>query len=93
MSNTLKYKATERYSLGWTDPRGMFGEQGNGYIMAIGFGEYSIIDTYPASKFKMEIMRSPINEPNELLKANKEEFATCIDAFLKEHRERNNSRL
>lgn len=27
--STLKYKATERYSTGWTDPRGLFGSERN----------------------------------------------------------------
>lgn len=27
MSNTLRYKATGRYSTGWTDPRGLYGSE------------------------------------------------------------------
>jgi hypothetical protein len=27
-TNNLKYKATARYSFGWTDPRGLYGSPG-----------------------------------------------------------------
>ena len=37
--STVKYKAASRYSFGWTDPRGLFGNNPYG---AEGFGEVPI---------------------------------------------------
>jgi hypothetical protein len=85
---TDKYKVTERYSYGWTDPRVMVSRN------PISIGKYALINMYvePTSK-KMEITCAQIDAPMLSIVVDKAEFATYIEAFLKEHRERNNSRF
>jgi hypothetical protein len=60
----------------------------------ISIGKYSLINIYaePTSN-KMEITCSQVDAPLLSIVVDKIEFATYIEAFLKEQRERNNSRL
>ena len=85
MSNTLKYKATERYSYGWIDPR-VFKES-----IYISFGDYRFADLASDSPHLMDIAHVPKDAIAETRRVNKSEFVAYIEAFLKEHRERNNS--
>ena len=91
MSSTFKYKITERYSMGWTDPRVMVSR------VQIKIGNYTIANLIGVSgsphPSKVEIMHTPKDTPIESLYANQQEFAACIEAFLKEQHERNNSGL
>jgi hypothetical protein len=91
----MKYKATERYSMGWTDPRAFANR------VQIKFGNYTIANLianligvsgspHPS---KVEIMRASKDAPIESLYADQKEFAAYIEAFLKEQHERNNSGL
>lgn len=83
-----KYKVTERYSYGWTDPLVMVSRN------PISIGKYSLINLYvQRSGNKMEITCSQVDAPLLSIVVDKIDFATYIEAFLKEQRERNNSRL
>jgi hypothetical protein len=87
-TKTLRYKATERYSLGWTDPRVMASRD------PIKIGKYALMNLYVhLSGNEMEITCAQIDAPLLSIVVDKAEFATYIEAFLKEQRERNNSRL
>jgi hypothetical protein len=72
MSGTLKYKMSERYSVGWTDPRGLATTAHAG----IKFGDYYIVDS------KMDVLHFYHNGFSHV--AKKEEFAVFVEAFLKE---------
>jgi hypothetical protein len=79
MSGTLKYKATERYSLGWTDPRGIFGRTG---VEGVKIGDYYLSELGSVSDTVMHLYHD-----GYVLRADKEEFATLIEAFLKEKKD------
>jgi hypothetical protein len=88
---TITYKATDRYSLGWSDPRAIKDR------VQIKIGDYTIADligvsgrTHPS---KVEIMYRSTTDPTLSMYADKTEFAAYIEAFLKEQHERNNSGL
>lgn len=74
MSGTLKYKATERYSLGWTDPRGLFTT--TVHTAGIKFGDYYIVDL---GNGVLHFYHNGFRHG-----AKKEEFAVFVEAFLKE---------
>jgi len=88
----MKYKATERYTLGWADPRVIQ------HRVHISIGDYTFCqlstlgnDPHPT---KVEIMYRPRDEsPTFSMYADQTEFAAYIEAFLKEQHERNNSGL
>ena len=80
-TKTLRYKATERYLYGWTDPRVM--EARN----PINIGRYALMNTYiQQADSKMEIVYDQIDAPLVSITVDKIEFATYIEAFLKEKR-------
>jgi hypothetical protein len=80
-TKTLRYKATERYSYGWTDPRVMVARD------PINIGKYALMNMYAPHAFsKMEIVYAQDDEPLVSITVDKIEFATYIEAFLKEKR-------
>lgn len=90
MGDTVYYKAKERYAIGWTDPRSFASR------IQIKIGNYAIANLAGVSgnhPSKVEIMCRSNTAPTYSLHADQQEFATYIEAFLKEQHERNNSRL
>lgn len=77
--STLKYKATERYAMGWTDPRIMTRPTAH-----IDFGAYRLADLYNVSDEVFDILHRTSATPHEVARVNKKEFAACIEAFLQE---------
>jgi hypothetical protein len=80
---TITYKARDRYSLGWSDPRMM------GSRVQIKIGGYTIADLIGVSSgsphpSKVEIMYRSTTDPTLSMYADKTEFAAYIEAFLKE---------
>lgn len=78
--STMKYKATERYSVGWTDPRVMVG----GDTGHINIGAYRLAELYNVSDEVFDILHRTSATPHEIARVNKKEFAACIEAFLQE---------
>ena len=78
MSGTLKYKATERYSVGWTDPRGAFAVTDAAYA-GIKFGDYYIVD------LGIDVMHFYHN--GFRYGAKKEDLASFVEAFWKEKKD------
>ncbi len=73
MSGTLKYKMSERYSVGWTDPRGL---ATTAVHTGIKFGDYYIVDL---GNGVLHFYHNGFRHG-----AKKEEFAVFVEAFLKE---------
>jgi len=58
MSDTLTYKAKNRYSLGWTDPRGVFGSapiKGEGQAVSYDSGEVGLYGFETEVEFDKEM--------------------------------------
>ncbi len=75
MSGTLKYKMSERYSVGWTDPRGWFAVTDAAHV-GIKFGDYYIVDLGTGV---LHFYHNGFRHG-----AKKEDLAAFVEAFWKE---------
>ena len=73
MSDTLKYKMTGRYSVGWTDPRGLATTAAH---VGIKFGDYYIVDLGTGV---LHFYHNGFRHG-----AKKEDLASFVEAFWKE---------
>lgn len=76
--STMKYKATERYSVGWTDPR-VFRQ----LDVAVDFGVYRLI-IFGQSPDMFDISFIPPEGDPAYARVKQSEFAAYIEAFLQE---------
>lgn len=76
--STMKYKATERYSVGWTDPR-VFRELN----VVVTFGDYRFISLGQLPQ-RFDISFTPQDGDPHYARARPEEFVPYIEAFLQE---------
>lgn len=75
--STLKYKARDRYAVGWTDAR-VFMEK-----KAIRFGDYTLI-TFGQSEVVFDISFNPPEGNPYYARMKQVEFVPYIEAFLQE---------
>jgi len=79
MSDTLTYKMSGRYSMGWTDPRKLGAEQ---EIGGLRIGNYYLSDLTSSARTLLDIYHK-----GYVVRARKEEFAAYVEAFLKEKKD------
>ena len=75
--STLKYKARDRYAVGWTDPRVFMKKR------LIAFGDYALI-TFGESEVVFDISFNPLEGDPSYARVKQAEFVAYIEAFLQE---------